>query len=560
MMREFLTIFKVQLKVTYGLSSFVDTVRNDKKKLATNILIILSILIGIGSFGALTTGIMYGVYVTGASIGRPELTLMLSFLSTQMVVFFFGIFYIMTTFYFSNDLSILMPLPVKPSSIIASKLGIVVINEYITVIPVFLPAIIVFGIGTGAGLIYYLKSLIILLASPFLPLLICAIFNVILMSYANPKKSRDLIAGIGGFLAILLGIVWNYFVQKYASSAESGKYQDLIKANMDMIDKIGSAFPPAVWVSNALKDNSLTSLSYFMLFILTVAAITYILFLFVNKLYFKSIMSGEEVSRKRKKLNLEVLNSKFSRQSSQLMAIFKREWNVFFKTPVYLLNGISGIIFTPIILLMPFINSNDKELSKILSLINNPEIRNNVLLGIAAILVFMSNMNIIANTAISREGKMFWISKLIPVDARTQINAKLLMAVIIEFIGIIINLAILSYFMKLNVREIAFTAIISFVASLFLIIINLITDVLRPKLNWTNPQEAVKQNLTSLIGMLVTIIILGLFVALVLLLNFISLAYFMINIILIIFIIALTVTSLLILYNLAENKYKKIEV
>lgn len=560
MMREFLTIFKVQLKVTYGLSAFIDSIKNDKKKLVTNILIILSILIGIGSFGALIAGVMYGVYVVGASIGRPELVLMISFLTTQMVVFFFGIFFVMGTFYFSNDISILMPLPVKPSNIIASKLGIVAVNEYLTVIPVFLPAVIIFGIGTGAGLLYYIKSLVIILASPFLPLLICAIFNVFLMNYANPKKSRDLIAGIGGFLAILLGIGWNFVVQKYAASASSGKYQDLIKSNMDAIDKIGSVFPPAVWVSNALKDNSLASFGYFLLFLAAVAVITFILLSFVNKVYFKSIMSGEEVSRKRKSISRDALNAKFSRQSSQLMAIFKREFNTFFKTPVYLLNGISSIIFTPIILLMPFINNSDKDLVKILGFINNPSIRNNVLLGIAGVLVLMNNLNIIANTAISREGKMFWISKMIPVDARTQINAKLMMAVLIEFTGIILNLAILSYFMRFNLREILLIACLSFIASLFLIIINLTIDVLKPKLNWTNPQEAVKQNLNTLLGMLLSMLILGLCAGLVILFNLISLALFAINIILAIFLIALTISFLFILYNLAENKYKSIEV
>lgn len=559
-MREFLTIFKVQLKVTYGLSSFLDSIRHDKKKLATNILIFISIIIGFGSLAALFAGIMYGIFVTGASIGRPELVLMISFLTTQMVVFFFGIFFVMSAFYFSNDISILMPLPVKPSNIVAAKLGIVAVNEYLTVLPVFLPAVVIYGAGTGAGLLYYLKSLVIVLAAPFLPLLLCAIFNVVLMNFANPKKSRDLIAGIGGFLAILLGIGWNFIVQKYASSAASGKYQDLIKSNMEAIDRIGSAFPPAVWVSNALKNNSLYSFGYFLLFLAVVALVTYVLLKYVNKVYFKSIMSGEEVSRKRKALGQDVLSSKFAKQSSQLTAIFKRELNIFFKTPVYLLNGISSIIFTPIILLMPFINNSDKDAVQILSFLNNPSVRNNVILGIAGTLILMCNLNIISNTAISREGKMFWISKMIPVNARTQINAKILLAVMIEFSGIILNLAILSYFMRFKVAEILFIALLSFIASFFVIIINLIADLLRPKLNWTNPQEAVKQNMTSLIGMLLTFLILALCFALILLFNFISLSYFAINIILTVFLAALTVTFLFILYNLAESKYKSIEV
>ena len=96
--------------------------------------------------------------------------------------------------------------------------------------------------------------------------------------------------------------------------------------------------------------------------------------------------------------------------------------------------------------------------------------------------------------------------------------------------------------------------------SLPLTALNLLIDVLRPKLIWTNPQEAIKQNLNGLLGMLISIILLLVIGAGVIFIVMIktpdSLVYGMLALVLLL----LTVPSLLGLFKAAERTYRQIEV
>jgi len=139
----------MQLNVNYSISALKYRFTREKKKLWEPVLIGVAIMISFLPLLAMYTGLMMTVFAGGALIGQPEMVLVVAFVFAQFTILIFGIFYIMGTFYFSKDLETFVPMPLKPYEIIGGKFAVVMVNEYLTSLPILLPPVIIFGIGTA---------------------------------------------------------------------------------------------------------------------------------------------------------------------------------------------------------------------------------------------------------------------------------------------------------------------------------------------------------------------------------------------------------------------------
>lgn len=119
--------------------------------------------------------------------------------------------------------------------------------------------------------------------------------------------------------------------------------------------------------------------------------------------------------------------------------------------------------------------------------------REKIALVAVGVTLLTSNLNTLASTAVSREGHTFWVTKLIPVSPREQVTGKLLHGFITELIGVGAAVLYIEVAFRLPYYSLVIIFILSCIGNVLLIAVNLIINVLRPKLEWTNPQEAVKQ-------------------------------------------------------------------
>ena len=128
-MKQFIYLLKTSLNVNFGISALRYRFTKEKNRLWEPILIFLSIILGGGSVIAFYTMILYSTYTVGAAINSPEIVITIALLASQLMIFVFGIFYIISAFYFSNDVNILVPLPLKPYHILGCKFIVIMINE-----------------------------------------------------------------------------------------------------------------------------------------------------------------------------------------------------------------------------------------------------------------------------------------------------------------------------------------------------------------------------------------------------------------------------------------------
>lgn len=557
-MKPFAAFLKMQLNVNYGISALKYRFTREKKKLWEPVLIAVVIAVSLIPLLVLYTALMISLFAAGTMMGQPGMILTLSILLAQVTILIFGLFYILGTFYFSKDLESIVPLPLKPYEVIGGKFTVVMVNEYLTSMPILLPPIIIYGIGTAQGFLYWIKSLLLILAVPVLPLTVAALLMMLLMRVVNLRRYKDFLAIVGGIAILILSMGFSMFMQRMPNNADD--IQNFITGQTGLADMMGERFPPLLWAARSLTEAGLEGIGYLLLFLLVCILLFVLLMILSNKVFYKALLAGQEVSRKKRILTDQQKQKQFGKMSGQVKAMMKREWMLLIRTPVYVMNSLVGVIIGPFIfLIMMIVQESEPEFAALFAEIARPEIAPYVLLGGLGLMIFTSGMNLVASTALSREGRTLWIVKMIPVTARQQVNAKLLISLLVSGIGIVTTALIMLFFIKLPLLWVLGATVVGFMASLPMSALSLMLDVFHPKLVWNSEQEAMKQNMNGGIGMLLSVAVMMILAAAaaVLLITGFSVTVALIGIAIVSAILG--VLSMLALYAVAERKYRELE-
>ncbi len=548
----------MQLNVNYSISALKYRFTREKKKRWEPILIGMVIVVSLLPLLALYTALMLSVFSGGLMMGQPEMVLATAFVMAQLVILIFGILYIMGTFYFSKDIMSVVPLPLKPYEIIGGKFIVVLVNEYLTSIPLLLPPIIIFGVGTSQGVLYWLKSLIIMVIAPVIPLAIASLLVILLMRVVNIARYKDLLVIVGGIVLIFASFMVSALMQNIPENTKD--IEQFFASQTSLVDMIGSRFPPAIWAAKGLSGGGLSGAEYFLLF-LGVSAVLLVFMLWVaNQVFYKALLAGQEVSRKRKVLTGTQIDKRLGRGTSPVLALLKREWKLMIRTPLYVLNGLVGSIAGPLMVaVLYFMRGSDPELAMMAESLKDPEVVPYVALGCLGLMLFTAGMNLVASTALSREGKTIWVAKMIPVTARQQVDAKFLCSYFVSAIGVLMTTLIMVVLLKLPILWAIGATIVGLIGSVPLAALNLLIDVFHPKLVWNSEQEAMKQNMNGGIGMLISFIVLLIMAAVAfgaLLLGLpVTAAFAAVAVVSAI----LAAVSLFALHAVAEKKYREME-
>ena len=213
----------------------------------------------------------------------------------------------------------------------------------------------------------------------------------------------------------------------------------------------------------------------------------------------------------------------------------------------------------PIFMFMPLI-ANSEELTQVLNYARDPEYSLIVILISLGIMLFTSGINVVSCTSISREGATFWISKVIPTPPKDQVLAKLIHSSILSLLGLIIVAIPLYIVVAIPLLHLTILIILGFLATGLINVLGLMVDLLRPKLSWNDPQEAIKQNLNAFFSLLIVLLVIAIMAVLSIILIAAKVGEFWIYGILALIIIVLLVPSMYGLFALANLRYRSIEI
>lgn len=480
--------------------------KNKKGKMPPYLTAVLLVAIFGLSFGVPLGAMFSGLYDMLAPIAQQGALLTLVLAAISITVFIFGIFYVLSIFYFAKDVEILLPLPLNPSQILGAKFLSVLIYEYLTELVILTPAIVVFAAKGSVGILFYLYSVLIFLLMPIIPLIFASLINMVIMRFTNIGKHKDALRIIGGLLAVSFGVGINMITQNMSKVSQDKQFiiDRIISGNNSLVGVVSKIFPPAKFASlSIIESDSLKGLINFILFLVISLAFIAIFFVVAEALYFKGVLGNAEVYSKRKKLSGEQLD-KNVKQNSALKAFTLKELRILLRTPAYVMNCVISSFMWPIFLAIGVFSSGSiKELQAINldGFINDPKVLGIILAIIFGVAVMLSGSSGIASTSISREGQNLFVSKYIPLKFKDQIWARIIPGMIFSSISIIITLVLVYALVGIPTVIIIPGIIVIVLAMLLTSFIGILFELKFPKLNWDNEQRAVKQNMNFVITM-----------------------------------------------------------
>lgn len=500
-MKKTLSLFKILLNSWYGISVFKSKVSKNSRELLKLAGMIVVLVVSLSPLLAGYIELSNVCYDQLSALGQGGAIITLGVVISSLLVLLFGFLYVISSFYFSSDTEHLISMPLKPSSILGAKFGVILVTEYMTELPLLLPPVIIYGARSGAGVLYWIYSVVAVLLIPVIPLCLTSIIAVIIMRFTNIGKKRDLFRTVGSIIGIFLIFGLEFAIQHIAERGGNEAMTAALFAEDGFVSVIARDFPPAKWISLALVDYSgLKGVLYLLLFCALAG-----LFLFAfewsgEKLFLGGYLGGNEIAAKRRRVD----QSRFSteiRPRDEVSAIFWREFKILNRVPIYFMNCVFVIFLLPVIFVITPLMGGEGSLGELEQLAHGAQgvyIATLVGCGIA---LFTSAANMTAPTSISREGADFFISKYIPVSPTAQITGKLEHALTLGLVGDLLTVFALWFVLRLNPANIALAFLLSAAATVPVTEIGLMIDLFRPYLNWDNPQKAVKQNLNGVVSM-----------------------------------------------------------
>jgi ABC-2 type transport system permease protein len=494
-------LVRVGLKSNFGMAILYHRLFREKKDRWLVPLMGFSLL---GGFSMLYCLVLFirEMYPLLKPMGQERALLALGILAGQLLILIFGIYYILSAFYFSQDLNMLIPLPVRPSEVLISKFIVLMVNEYLTVAVIVLPFVITFGVLDAGGFDYWVSAALVYMALPVIPLVIVSLIVVPMMRWINISRKKDLLILIGGTAVLAAAFGFQFLTQKAQSGNVSSQQVAAFLASPDsLLQRIGSNFPPSIWATKAISGrfstNGLINLAVFLATSLLLFAAMIVV---AEKLFYKGVIGLNETSGRQRLLTREEMSCRVSSGRRAIFAIFMREVRIMNRTPVFLLNGVLVVVLLPAFFILTSrtgSNTNAADLHKLITSGNSLP----VILILALFMIACSCINGTASSTFSREGAQFWISRIIPVSPREQVAAKFFHSYLIGVLGVIAALISVVALLPFNLAHIAIASGLALVAAVLLTAVGMIIDLARPLLDWTNPQKAIKQNLNVLLAM-----------------------------------------------------------
>lgn len=451
-------------------------------------------------------------------INQEVIFLNVFFLILMIIMAFQIILASTNVYFFSKDFETVLPLPIKSEELLISKFNTTLINVYLSEIIFALLPLLIYGIYTNSGFMYYLYMILIILIFPILINLIISSLMMCLIKLTKFIKNKDILQV---FLTLLFLIfifilefkIGNNLIEKIGDNFDL-KNTEIIneisyfKEKLKNINNYFLIINPSVEIlNNYNKINSIFNLFK----IIFINLIFFILFIFIGKKYYlKNILKNN--NNYYLKNNKKITKNKFKNKKIYESYI-EKEFKLLFKNPTFFMQCIFPVLILMIslsIICIIFAPNIRKLIESDFFAEQNIEISMGlgVICTILALIQIIFTLLNISISAISREGKNAIYLKFIPIDFYKQFIYKSMPQIIFNMFLILIILIIIK--IVFPAFELIYLLFL-FIGANLLNILNselmVLVDFIKPNLNWNADYEAIKNNNNKLYQYVLSIIV-----------------------------------------------------
>lgn len=480
------------------LLSRFDFVNFEKKKLNKKTIIFWHLLLVSVSISFISYKLIYFL----REINQATLFLNGFMMITSITIVFRTINLCINKYYFSKDLNLLLPLPLKPKDILTAKFITIVLNIYITELIFFLCPMMIYGIMTFSNFLYYMFLMCTLVLFPILPTLVISIILSVFIKFSKFIKNKN-------FFQIIITSVFMIMVlfieSKITDSLVMEKSEEITEKvvldyiiNFDKkIQKANTFFIQVNDIANMLKNQKPMEC----LKIIKIGFIDIILFsifiLVENKYYIKDILRNNNFNKIYKRHRIKSV--KYSRRKNKKIAYFFKEIKMLIRNPTFFIQCIFPTIslFTTVMLVALSFAPQVREFLKLEVLEGRMQLNYSIKMSgammiVTQIIFTISNISI---TGISREGKSAKFMKNFPIKLYDQFMCKSYVQILINNVFLfILVLCIHKILIEIKLLDLVFLFVLFVLINIINSKLMLLIDLINPNLNWDAENEINKNN------------------------------------------------------------------
>lgn len=464
--------------------------KGKKSSIGTAVLLILLLLYAFGALTFMFGMMFYAMYEPFHNMGLDWFYFALAGIFSFMLCFVFSIFAAKTQMFEAGDNEFLLSMPIRPVTILASRILSLLALNYIYSAIIMIPAFVVYLIFGQLPIMGIISFVLAFLLLPLLALTFSCLFGWLLALITSKMRNKNIIT-----MVFSLGFMALYFM----GISRMQQYLDtLIVSGKTIADAVKRAVFPAFHMGNAIANGDILSLILFVI----VVALPFILMILLLSRSFISITTSNKTAAK------AVYKAKKLRASSGSMALFKKEWHHFISNPMYILNAALGSAFVIVVGVMAVINLDD--LRELAFFFNKLSI--SVPLAASAVATMCASLNLVSAPSISLEGKSLWIAQTLPIQSKTILLSKAMLHFAITEPAVLISTTIFAVLFQPTLTELFLMYVFPTAFVAFCSLLGVVINLKFHRFDWVNETQVIKQSVSSFLSMFInmlSIILLG---------------------------------------------------
>lgn len=487
-MKILIKLIKIYLRTIFDVNKVLN-IHNKKEFQKTSSIILLYIF----AFGYLAYYIYYGASFTLKGLtemGIEHIILVAIMTLSSIYLIFKTIIKVNKTLFNAKDYSFLLSLPIKKSTIIASKIFILYFANLIFLSFFMIPTYIAYIIGVGPSLYFHFNFFVSLIFIPLIPTVIGGIIGGIFTAIMSRFKYKNL-------ANILINLGFIFVIYYFSFKSQNMNAIDLAMLSESLVNKLNSIYPLAKIYSEIIQNNGIIHLFLF----IGISLGIFELFKYIVEKYFDIINS---------KLNDVTINNvykdKLIKSSSPLKSLYKKELKRYVSSSLYVLNTAIGCILLIVSIILLFIVGGER----LDAILNIPDFSKIFMTKGPLMFGVFASLSCTTHSSISLEGKNLWILKSLPVNITQIFFAKIMINLTIIIPTILISSIALTIGMHLSFLNFLVLLFTPIVYAIFISGLGLLINLFFPIFDWVNEIKVIKQSmasfLTLMLGMAISII------------------------------------------------------
>ncbi len=425
-------------------------------------------------FGAIFIGI--GSSLSDA--GQGWVYFSLAGVIASVLMFAGSIIFTQNQLYGAKDNEMLLAMPIRPLTILASRMLVLLVLNYLFEALVFLPALVIWPFVGAATLSGMLLAILTALVLPF-PILAVSCFFGWLLAFVTARIRRK------SLVTLVLSLAF-FFAYFYLIDKVEGIVEWILAGASGLADSFRS-IPPVYWLGRACIGG-LGGLGYFLLVLALSALLAGLTYYWLCRTFLKTALHRTAAAAPR-------YREKELKRSGHLLALLKKELRHLISSSGYMMNAGIGLLFQ---LALP-----------IVALVGGGELlgalRENVPGLMTPLAVLLSSalcaMVMFSASSVSLEGKNLWLVRVSPIPTKTVLQAKLAMHLVIALPVTLVSGILWAIAIRASFVDTLFLLLMPLLFTVFAALWGLTANLLFPKLEWINEMQPVKQGFSTFLAM-----------------------------------------------------------